>query len=82
MPPERHDQCPARLECGERLARIETKLDDGFGRLFGNGQPGVVEKHESRIGALERWQWHILGGAVAAWALAGWLAPAIKAALK
>ena len=30
----------------DRLGRIETKLDNDFRALHGNGQPGLIEKHE------------------------------------
>lgn len=40
----------------DRLARIETKLDNDFRALHGNGQPGLLAKHtdlEHRVSALE-----------------------------
>ena len=41
----------------DRLARIETKLDNDFRALHGNGQPGLLEKHEkldNRVQILEQ----------------------------
>ena len=41
----------------DRLARIETKLDNDFRALHGNGQPGLLEKHEKldhRVQLLEQ----------------------------
>ena len=40
----------------DRLGRIETKLDNDFRALHGNGQPGLIEKHEkleSRVKSIE-----------------------------
>ena len=40
----------------DRLGRIETKLDNDFRALHGNGQPGLIEKHEkleSRVKTIE-----------------------------
>jgi len=40
----------------DRLARIETKLDNDFRTLHGNGQPGLLAKHndlERRVTTLE-----------------------------
>ena len=40
----------------DRLGRIETKLDNDFRALHGNGQPGLIEKHEkleNRVASLE-----------------------------
>ena len=39
-----------------RLVRIETKLDTDYRTLYGNGHPGLVEKHgslENRVNTLE-----------------------------
>lgn len=41
----------------DRLGRIETKLDNDFRALHGNGQPGLIEKHtdlEHRVATLEQ----------------------------
>ena len=41
----------------DRLGRIETKLDNDFRALHGNGQPGLIEKHEkleNRVQTLEQ----------------------------
>lgn len=41
----------------DRLGRIETKLDNDFRALHGNGQPGLLEKHEkleNRVSSLEQ----------------------------
>lgn len=40
----------------DRLGRIETKLDNDFRALHGNGQPGLIEKTqklEQRVKSLE-----------------------------
>ena len=40
------------------VARIDTTVADMHGRLFGNGQPGEIEKLRSRVASLElsrRW---------------------------
>ena len=40
----------------DRLGRIETKLDNDFSALHGNGQPGLIKKHEkleSRVKSIE-----------------------------
>ena len=31
-------------DCIDRLGRIETKLDDDYHALHGNGQPGLLER--------------------------------------
>lgn len=39
----------------DRLGRIETKLDNDYHALHGNGQPGLIVKHEkleNRVQAL------------------------------
>ena len=41
----------------DRLGRIETKLDNDYRTLHGNGQPGLLSKHtdlEKRVSALEQ----------------------------
>jgi hypothetical protein len=49
-------------EHGERLARIEQKLDDLSGRLFGeNGQPGMLYRHDESIKQLETFRWKAAG---------------------
>jgi len=48
----------------ERLARIETKLDDTM---------GVRADHETRIRSLEVWRYLTTGGATAVGALFGFL---------
>lgn len=56
----------------ERLARIEAKLDASSDaqknrweeidkRLFGNGQPGIIDKFDARITKLEQFRYW-LGG--------------------
>lgn len=70
-----------RNEYGERLARIEAKLDSYSDaqerrweeidhRLFGNGQPGIVDRFDQRISKLERFRW-TLGGMLTAGSVAG-----------
>ena len=41
----------------DRLGRIETKLDNDYLALHGNGQPGLIVKHEkleNRVQTLEQ----------------------------
>lgn len=47
----------------ERIASMETVLYDMHSRLFGNGQPGEIEKLKDRISSMERWMWRCVGGA-------------------
>ena len=66
------------VACHERLARIETTLDNVQRAVCGNGQPGLVQ----RVMTMElRWAW-VLGASAVMGALSGMLVPAIKAALK
>ena len=44
-----------------RLTAIERTLDDTVHRLFGNGQPGIVEQHDRRISKLEQLSWKLFG---------------------
>lgn len=50
----------------ERLARIETMVEEIYHRLFGNGQPGELDRLNSRVGKLENWRWWVMGIAVGA----------------
>jgi uncharacterized protein involved in exopolysaccharide biosynthesis len=61
----------------ERLAVIEETVLDLKERLFGNGQPGVIEKHEIRITRLENYRW-LIGGAVGLFMAAATLYAALK----
>lgn len=51
---------------GERLVRIETKLDVVLGR---------VDDHEPRLRKLERWMWLVSGAAGVAGGYVGQLLP-------
>lgn len=58
---------PFEREVIDRLGRIETKLDADFRTLHGNGQPGLVQKHDTlgaRVDRLETtWKtWGVVGG--------------------
>jgi hypothetical protein len=46
----------------EKLAVIEETLNRMDEQLFGNGQPGVIEKMSSRISRLEKAFWIAVGG--------------------
>jgi hypothetical protein len=45
----------------ERLAVIEDAVVDIRHRLFGNGQPGILDKHDQRLDRLESYLWRGLG---------------------
>lgn len=49
-------------EVGQRVAALETKMDTLHGRIYGNGQPGDIEKHERRIATLEKLVYKVTGG--------------------
>ena len=72
----------------ERLAAIETSLnniekrlfDNIEKRLFGNGQPGELEQlherinaHGKRVSSLENWRWWLTGVAVGVGTLLGYI---------
>jgi hypothetical protein len=62
----------------ERLAVIESMVHDIHGRLFGNGQPGELEKLKARVGVLERIGWMTAGACTTVgiiWAAVTQLAP-------
>ncbi len=37
----------------QSLAKIESRTEEMHTRLFGNGQPGIVEKYDKRLDAIE-----------------------------
>jgi hypothetical protein len=52
----------------ERLIRVESAVqhvdecvDDMKKKLFGNGQPGVLQLMDTRITAIEKWMWRSIG---------------------
>lgn len=51
-----------------KLERIEYMVEDMHHRLFGNGQPGFVEKSDERLKELESYRSFIRG---AAWVIGG-----------
>ena len=64
----------------ERLAAIETSLNNIEKRLFGNGQPGELEQlherinaHGKRVSSLENWRWWLTGVAVGVGTLLGYI---------
>ena len=68
------------MQTDERLAAIEAILARVEKRLFGNGQPGEIERldrrvdtveeeHGSRLTVLEQWKWH-MAGAIAVFIMA------------
>ena len=62
---------------GERLAVIETKLDNISETLLGNGQPGAIDKLNTRVEGLEKDVAEAKGaylvGSTLMSALVGWL---------
>lgn len=51
-----------------RLTRIETGhqhldqcLDDLKKKLFGNGQPGIIQIMDNRLSNNEKWMWRAMG---------------------
>lgn len=72
----------------ERLSAIEVMLCDTHARLFGNGQPGELDKIRTEaskrfgrlrkeIDALNRWRW-VERGALCAFAIALKFGPEIR----
>ena len=55
----------------ERLASMETTLDDIKHRLFGNGRPGHIDGIYNRLSKLENWRWWVVGIAVGAGVVLG-----------
>jgi hypothetical protein len=45
----------------DRLAVIERVVLDMEKRLFGNGQPGVIDQLNKRVLSLENFRWWVLG---------------------
>lgn len=50
-------------EIDKKVAVIETRTDEWCDTLFGNGQPGVLEKLAKRVGRLEYYLAMAFGGA-------------------
>jgi hypothetical protein len=44
-----------------RIARIDERIEDMYGRLFGNGQKGVVQVHDEAISILKAWKNKMIG---------------------
>ena len=44
-----------------KIARIDERTEDMYLRLFGNGQKGVVQKHDDALSALNTWKNKIIG---------------------
>lgn len=60
---ERHVENVERfVRIEETIKRIEEGLKSTLTRLFGNGQPGVIDKYAVRLTKLERMNYGILGG--------------------
>ena len=65
------------IQQAQTLARIETLVEEMHGRLFGNGQPGELDKIDGRLDNLEstrsfaKGALYVLYGLVSA--LASWL---------
>lgn len=51
-------------EKDDLLIRISTQVEEMHERLFGNGQPGELDKAKSRIYDLEEWKNKASGGLV------------------
>lgn len=47
---------------GERIAALETRVDDMHHTLFGNGQPGELKEMRRK---LDEMKWWIIGAACA-----------------
>lgn len=48
----------------DRLIAIETTVNDLKRELLGNGQPGKIALHGSRISKLENWRSYVTGSLV------------------
>jgi hypothetical protein len=46
---------------GERLARLEVRVNDIDHDLFGNGQPGMMREIDDRLKSLEKRWWIAVG---------------------
>lgn len=49
------------MDTAERLGRIEERLDSLCDVLLDNGQPGILTKHDTRLGHLEEWRSYTKG---------------------
>ena len=52
-------------EMAVKVGNIETTVTDMHNRLFGNGQPGVIQVHDQAIGGLKTWKSYITGAVAA-----------------
>lgn len=62
------DRNEKHVENVTKLTRIETALEATMERLFGNGQPGVLDRHEKKfkehddhLSKHDKYVWMILG---------------------
>lgn len=46
------------------VAVLTAQVESLDHRLFGNGQPGIIDGMFKRIGKLENWRWYVMGVAV------------------
>jgi hypothetical protein len=59
---DEHSENIARLVRIEQAAlHLDECLDDLKKKLFGNGQPGVLQLLDKRISAIEKWMWRCIG---------------------
>jgi hypothetical protein len=52
------------VQLTETVVRIDETLSRMYSRLFGNGQPGEIEKHDNRLRDLEEFRSRTYGGLV------------------
>jgi hypothetical protein len=49
---------------GERIARVEVRVDEITHDLYGNGQPGILADLKNRLGVLETLKNKASGGVI------------------
>lgn len=50
----------AAIEAARQQAAMKERLDSMYHDLYGNGQPGLIEKWDARLDQLERQQHRVL----------------------
>ena len=61
------------VELAVQIARIDENVTEIHHRLFGNGQPGLMDRHEARLTQLETETAYSKGFKTAVWAAIGLL---------
>ena len=46
------------------VAKIETVVNDMHARLFGNGQPGIIQEHGESLNALYNFKNRVIGALI------------------